>query len=403
MTAFTVPLLLLILTCHQTIALLSPEEQQFVSIPSSQSARDALEFITSVPHVAGLPEDFLLANYVASSFAAAGIPDVSEFDIDVLLKSGWRPKHTIYLLSWSGEEYGLLGSTGWAELNFPEIKAASAYLNVDTVVSGETLTVSATPALATVWEGVMADVGPSIAFANGPHGEVLDANVNAPLYADDAISTLGSGSDYTVFLDHFGIASLDFEFSGPAGTYGVYHSTYDSFDWIDSYGGVEGVKGSSFDLMAGAAKVWGVLALRLADSDVIPFDHEKQAAALKKYSAAVAGNGLDLSALDANILAYEAAAAAVALEVQNASHADLADLNTRLSMTERQFLSDAGLPKRPWMKHTLQAPGFYLGYAAEALPGVQQALDDGDVELAQEQVGVVANCVQRAATFLAGN
>ena len=383
--------------------MLSPEEQQFVSIPSSQSARDALEFITSVPHVAGLPEDFLLANYVASSFAAAGIPDVSEFDIDVLLKSGWRPKHTIYLLSWSGEEYGLLGSTGWAELNFPEIKAASAYLNVDTVVSGETLTVSATPALATVWEGVMADVGPSIAFANGPHGEVLDANVNAPLYADDAISTLGSGSDYTVFLDHFGIASLDFEFSGPAGTYGVYHSTYDSFDWIDSYGGVEGVKGSSFDLMAGAAKVWGVLALRLADSDVIPFDHEKQAAALKKYSAAVAGNGLDLSALDANILAYEAAAAAVALEVQNASHADLADLNTRLSMTERQFLSDAGLPKRPWMKHTLQAPGFYLGYAAEALPGVQQALDDGDVELAQEQVGVVANCVQRAATFLAGN
>ena len=93
--------------------------------------------------------------------------------------------------SWSGEEYGLLGSTGWAELNFPSIEKAAAYLNVDTVVSGEKLSVSATPALATVWEGVMADVGPSIAFGNGPHGVVLDANVNAPLYADDAIGTLG--------------------------------------------------------------------------------------------------------------------------------------------------------------------------------------------------------------------
>ena len=168
---------------------------------------------------------------------------------------------------------------------------------------------------------------------------------------------------------------------------------------------MEGVPGSSFELMASAAKVWGVLALRLADSDVVPFDHSKQAAALKKYAAAVEGNGLDLSALDAGILAYEAAAAAVALEVQSAPNGscDLAGLNRRLAMTERQFLAADGLPKRPWMKHTLQAPGFYLGYAAEALPGVQQALNDGDVELAQKQVGVVADCVERAAKFLAGS
>ena len=79
-----------------------------------------------------------------------------------LVQSGWQPAHTIYLFSWSGEDYGLLGSTGWAELNFPEISRASSYLNVDTVVSGEYLSVSATPALATVWEDVMEDLGPEL-------------------------------------------------------------------------------------------------------------------------------------------------------------------------------------------------------------------------------------------------
>ncbi|GMI13953.1 hypothetical protein TrLO_g7627 [Triparma laevis f. longispina] len=375
--------------------------------------------VTSIPNVIGkvpgsLPssEDHpvLLGNHRdAWVFGAADPNSGTASLIEVakglghLVKSGWQPQHTIYLLSWSGEEYGLLGSTGWAELNFEEISNASAYINVDTVVSGDELTVSATPALATLWEGVMADLDGHVAFKNGPSGNVLDANVNAPINADDAIGTLGSGSDYTVFLDHFGIASLDFEFNSPAGTYGVYHSIYDSFDWIDNYGGIDREKGSSFELMAGAAKMWGVLALRLADNDggVLPFDHEKQGAALVKYSAAVDGSGLDLSELNANIDAYLKVAESVAEEMKS-DFVDLKDLNARLSLTERSFLSSEGLPGRGWMKHVLQAPGFYLGYAAMAFPGVQQAIDDGDLDLAQQQVAVVAECVDKAAKFLKG-
>ncbi|GMH90745.1 hypothetical protein TrVE_jg5999 [Triparma verrucosa] len=372
--------------------------------------------VTSIPNVIGkipgsLPASddhpVLLGNHRdAWVFGAADPNSGTASLIEVakglgsLVQSGWQPKHTIYLLSWSGEEYGLLGSTGWAELNFDAISSASAYINVDTVVSGDELTASATPALTSLWEGVMADLDGHVLFKNGPSGNVLDANVNAPINADDAIGTLGSGSDYTVFLDHFGIASLDFEFNSPAGTYGVYHSIYDSFDWIDNYGGIDGEKGSSFELMASAAKMWGVLALRLADSDVLPFDHVKQAEALVKYSAAVDGNGLDLSELNSNIDAYMKAAQGVAEEMN--SPGDLKDLNFRLSMTERSFLNADGLPGRSWMKHVLQAPGFYLGYAAMAFPGVQQAVDDGDLDLAQQQVAVVAECVDKAATFLKG-
>ena len=137
-----------------------------------------------------------------------------------MVKKGWRPRRTIKLLSWSGEEYGLLGSTGWGELNADAIQEALAYLNVDVAVAGDILTVSATPALASLWRGVMGDLHSSSTMkaqpGNGPHGEVRDANTNFPLHkpprSKGEIGTLGSGSDYTVFLDHLGIASLDFEF-----------------------------------------------------------------------------------------------------------------------------------------------------------------------------------------------
>jgi N-acetylated-alpha-linked acidic dipeptidase len=118
------------------------------------------------------------------------------------------------LLSWSGEEYGLLGSTGWAELHADHLQRATAYLNVDTVVSGDFLSVAVTPSLSTVWKQVLFDLHESkhaIPFGNAPFGNILDANTNWILN-DPKEKMLGSGSDYTVFLDHLGIASLDFEF-----------------------------------------------------------------------------------------------------------------------------------------------------------------------------------------------
>ena len=208
------------------------------------------------------------------------------------------------------------------------------------------------------------------------------------------------GCDYTVFLDHFAIASLDFRF-GKRTTYGQYHSVYDSFAWMDAYGGSDGKVGSAFELMAFGAKIWGLLALRLADSDVLPLDQIVQGKALACYTEAIEeqDTGLDLAALKDAVLRYRQAAAALQLACNNNKMEDGA-CNAKLGLVERKFLSVPGLPGRPWFKHVLQAPGVELGYAAEAFPGIQQAIDVGDMDLAQQQATVVAERLTEAASFL---
>ena len=321
-----------------------------------------------------------------------------------LLKTGWKPRRSIYLLSWSGEEYGLLGSTGWAELNSDKIHRAAAYLNVDTVVSGDLLSVAVTPSLATIWERVLDDLSVSehfVSFANGPLGEVVDGNTNWIMNHPEE-KMLGSGSDYTAFLDHYGISSVDFSF-GKTTTYGQYHSIYDSFAWMDAYGGSDGKPGSAFSLMAFASKIWGLLALRIADSEIVPFDHVVQGKTLLRYQKAIAElqAGLDLSALQEAIKDYQKAAFDLHSSCES-NDADAQACNEKLGLTERQFLSEDGLPQRPWFKHILQAPGVYLGYAAEAFPGIQQAIEMNDAELAQAQVDVAATQIQAAASFMSG-
>mmetsp|Transcript_62354 Transcript_62354/g.171424 ORF Transcript_62354/g.171424 Transcript_62354/m.171424 type:complete len:672 (+) Transcript_62354:32-2047(+) len=287
--------------------------------------------------------------------------------LGTLLKGGWRPQRTIKLLSWSGEEYGLLGSTGWGELNAEAISRAVVYINVDTAVSGDRLTVAATPSLSSVWEGVMTDLVGSNTFdvvpGNGPTGEFVDANTNRPLgstpVAKSEIGTLGSGSDYSVFLDHLGIASLDFEFSSKAGTYGVYHSIYDSFDWVDNWGAAndnDQQKSAAFTYMAAAAQIEGVLALRFSDATTLPFNHTAAAIALEGYIAQLRAYNepdLDLSPLDEAVATYKAAAAATCKDVGalvksglGPDNADAVALNERLSLTERRFLAEDGLPSR---------------------------------------------------------
>ena len=166
----------------------------------------------------------------------------------------------------------------------------------------------------------------------------------------------------------------------------------------------------------------GVIALRLADSALLPFDHEAQAKALAGYEQGLAAQQLDVANLTAAVAEYGKAAAKTASDVAALEQAGACDdaspssspaptndrgggacaaLNRRLSLTERRFLNPEGLPQRQWFKHTLQAPGLYLGYAAEAYPGVRQALDDGDLALAQAQVEVVAGRIAAAAHFLA--
>lgn len=329
--------------------------------------------------------------------------------LGTLVKDGWKPLRSIFLLSWSGEEYGLLGSTGWGELERDRIKRALAYLNADTMVSGDILKVSTTPALATLWESVLHDLQCHASdhwmnFANPPTGDLRDANSDWKLHeSSHKEGILGSGSDYTVFLDHLGIPSLDFQF-GKKTTYGQYHSIYDSFDWMTAFGGVDGKPGSSFDYMAFGAKIWGLLALRLAQTEIIALDHVLQASAVWNYTKAIESqrHGIDLSELKNASQEYQKAAMSLQLKCHDSPLDEKMKVvcNERIGLAERHLLSDAGLPGRPWFKHILQAPGMDLGYAAEAFPGIQQALDDRDYDLAQEQVGVAAERVQALADSL---
>jgi len=385
---------------------------------------DHLEEVRTIPNIVGVipgtlePEEdmpILLGNHRDAWVYGAADPNSGTVAlIEVarsfgkLLKNGWKPLRTIYLLSWSGEEYGLLGSTGWAELNYDKLlKRAAVYLNVDTVVSGDSLSVSATPALASAWEQVLTDLQVSkhrTEFENEPVGRILDANANWVMNRPD-IKVMGSGSDYTAFLDHFGIASLDFSFGKASGKYGVYHSIYDSFAWVDAFGGIDEKPGSSFDLIEFSSKIWGLLALRMADSDLLPFNHTVQGEALLHYTEAIEkqAGSLDLSDLQDAVVKYNEAAKSVhsICQTGNSGHLyDAAKCNEILGLTERQFLDKEGLPERPWFKHVLQAPGLFLGYAAEAFPGIQQAIDDSNLNLAQEQVGVVAKRIHAAAVFL---
>mmetsp|Transcript_99081 Transcript_99081/g.296049 ORF Transcript_99081/g.296049 Transcript_99081/m.296049 type:complete len:683 (+) Transcript_99081:59-2107(+) len=304
-----------------------------------------------------------------------------------LASRGWRPRRTLVLASWSGEEYGLVGSTAWAELHAEEMPKTYAYLNVDTAVSGNYLVGGGSFAL----QDAFADVLRLVSTPAGPLSQSWSHKWEV----------LGSGSDYSVFLDHFGVASVDFDFTrtdstGSPTSYGQYHSIYDSFDWMKNFGGM--APGESFEYMRSAAQVWGLLALRLADREVVPFNHSRQAEAMAQWADDLPP-GLDLGSLRAGIAAYAAAAEAAARQTRAGAHADL---NDRLAFTERAFLFEKGLPGRKWYRHTLQAPGIELGYGSVTFPGVTEAMQSGQKALAKEQLAILARTVRRAAAYLGG-
>jgi len=334
--------------------------------------------------------------------------------LGALLQKGWRPQRTILLCSWSGEEYGLLGSTAWGEIHGDSdsgqlstdglLSRALAYLNVDTGVSGHHFHGSGTPSLGRVLAGVL--------------GQVKDPKTQKPLsehWGSGDLFALGSGSDYTTFIDHLGIPSLDIAFSPPE-AYGVYHSVYDSFAWMETEGD------PTFEYHRAMSQVWGLLALRLAGSEGSPLlpvsvDPTLQAAAvgeyiieIKKMSNGTVQKHLDFSPLDTAHIAFTAAASRVATEVaglvamppSSARDEAVAELNDRLGLLERRFLTEEGLPGRKWFRHCLQAPGLYTGYAPKTLPGVHHAIETRDWPTAQGQINVAAARTTEAAKFLLG-
>jgi N-acetylated-alpha-linked acidic dipeptidase len=216
--------------------------------------------------------------------------------------------------------------------------------------------------------------------------------------SDVSVGDLGSGSDYTVFLQRLGVPSTDIASSG---SYGVYHSVFDNFRWFTRFADPDFVYEQEM------ARVYGIEILRMADAEVLPYDYEeygKEIAAYidgakkkaeKKFANKAPGFG---SAVDA--AKHLASAGAAILETQKNSASDSGKLNRTLREAERAMLIPEGLPNRPWFRHAIYAPGVYTGYAAVVIPGVNEAIDAGDLERTLQQIALLAAALNRAAKVL---
>ena len=325
-----------------------------------------------------------------------------------LLKLGWKPRRTIILCSWDAEEYGLIGSTEWAEEMANELRDKGvAYLNLDAAVSGTEFGASSVPSLWKLIRGATRDVkdpktGKSI------YQEWQDrARENRPETEQNAgearIASLGSGSDYTPFLQHLGVASTDMSFNGD---YGVYHSAYDSFYWMDHFGD------PGFQYHVAAAQLWGTMAMRLADADGLPFDYTDYAAQIREFFNEamrlarirnLAGS-LDEKAMNSAIDDFAKEAERVEKNrqeaIRNGDRAKLAKINNALVQAERQFIDERGLRGRAWYKHEIYAPGIYTGYAAQPLTDFRQALDDRNSANAKEGLERIVEAIRRVTRTL---
>ena len=238
--------------------------------------------------------------------------------------------------------------------------------------------------------GAVASLNPFIAETLR---DVMDPHTRQSLLegkeADFVENELGSGSDYTVFLNFLGIPIVGMAFDGP---YGVYHSRYDNYDWMARFGD------PGFRYMTAMGEVWGRMALRLANADLHPFDFTVYATRVGDFIAALAERPeakehLDLGPLREAQRAWLAAAQRIERAVSpllgnGSARERLAAVNRALLDVERQLLLEEGIPGRPWFKHALYAPRFT--YAAMTLPGIEEALDEGDWPRAQHQVARLA-------------
>jgi N-acetylated-alpha-linked acidic dipeptidase len=328
-----------------------------------------------------------------------------------LLKTGWKPKRTMIFSSWDAEEEGLIGSTEWGEQHEKDLVNAAAYFNMDVAVSGPKFGASAVPSL----KQFVRDVTKAVPSPKG--GTVYDnwrnvaaekktqqeqnvgiSRLPAPGQTDTPIGDLGSGSDYTVFLQHLGVPSTDIGSTGP---YGVYHSTFDNMNWFKKFGDPD------FTYEQQMARVFGLEELRMAGADVLPYDYEEYGKEIstyiesskKKAEAAFGAMSPDYAAALQSARRLEKSGAKI-LARQKEPSGDPHKLNDALLRAERALLIPAGLPNRPWFHHSIFAPGQYTGYAAVAIPGVDEAIDMHDINLVRQQLEALSAALTRAADVL---
>jgi N-acetylated-alpha-linked acidic dipeptidase len=315
-----------------------------------------------------------------------------------LKRSGWKPRRTLIFASWDAEEFTLTGSTEWGELEADRLKAgALAYLNVDSSSSGNSFSAAAVPALAEF----LRDVAREVPDPSG--GSIYDAwlrKTQTPESKEALVTTrLGSGSDYTVFLNFLGVPIADLTFDGP---YGVYHSIYDSFTWVDRVGD------PGYYYHAAMARYWAVAALLLAESDYVPLDYAAYAREVQIYineterSARERKMQLNFAPLREAARTWEkngaAALTAARAAVERGDRTRVERIHKGLMRVERMLLDEAGLAGRPWFKHLIYAPR--PTYKALILPALTEAIEAGDTTRAAAELDRLTRAINRAANVL---
>ena len=336
--------------------------------------------------------------------------------LGALLRTGWRPARTIVLAAWDGEEWGLLGSTEWAEKHADELtEKAVVYFNGDVNEQGW-LGASGSPSLEAFLLEVARDVpaptdsGRSALVATREHRRQTLARDSVRGGADTAwsVGALGSGSDYTAFIDHLGVASLDVRYGG-ATEDGIYHYVYDDYTFYLRF------LDSTLSADVAEARTVGTAILRMADAPVLPFEFGTAARRFDRYVDELAhlaavhdsSRTLDLGPLRQAVARLGAAAAryesALArLDAMTASEVaargDALDrVNRLVYRSERAVADTAGLPGRPWFRNQIYAPGLYTGYAVKTMPGIREALELGRLDEAVGQAARVTAAVGRLA------
>ncbi|MCF8475329.1 MAG: M28 family metallopeptidase [Emcibacter sp.] len=324
-------------------------------------------------------------------------------------KDGWRPKRSLVFCSWDGEEFTLTGSTEWGEEFAEELKKkVVAYINVDSAVAGPNLKVEAVGSLAPM----IVELTKNIRDPNGDSlytawrrsteheldsAEDIPQDANTGEISDDALinTRIGSGSDHTVFLNFLGRPVIEMYLDGD---YGVYHSIYDNHYWMNKIGD----PGFKYHKMM--VQLWGTIALRLANSDILPLDFETYTASIQKFLTEIKSidslpENLDLTELMENAQEMQKEAQKLnrqirySLDQGQLDSSVISSVNEKLMQFELNWLNPEGIPGRPWFKHTLYAPRYT--YAAMILPGITEAAEQKDWETARTQADIVAQMIAK--------
>jgi len=321
-------------------------------------------------------------------------------------QQGFRPKRTLIVASWDGEEVGLTGSTEWGEEFAAELKTKLvAYLNVDWSVSGPNFHPSAVGSLAPLVvelsRGITAPSGKSLyeEWRKSAAAARTEAKDLRPVTDNNLVETrIGSGSDFTVFLNYLCRPTVELEFDGP---YGVYHSAYDNFFWMNHFGD----PGYRYHTLM--SQLWGTLALRLSEAEILPFDFAAYGRDIAGFASALSrtskGN-VDFAPFEQRIAEFRTAggelnAAMARALVKGPLDATLASrVNRNIMQVESNWANPDGLPGRPWFKHTLYAARYTYGHLE--LPGLTEAIEKRDFAEAQHQAAILARALERNTALL---